>query len=57
MASAGAIFKEIVDSARKHCYSTVAGAPTAVRRLGQFLKGHVGKPHRHSDLAAQPEIG
>ena len=34
----------------------VAGPPAAVHRLGQFLKGHVGEPHRHSDLAPEPDI-
>ena len=33
----------------------VAGTPAAVHRLGQFLIGHVGEPHRHADLAPEPD--
>ena len=33
----------------------VARTPAAVHRFGQFLIGHVGQPHRHSDLAPEPD--
>jgi hypothetical protein len=36
--------------------AAVARPPAAVHRFGQFLKGHVGEPHRHSDLAPEPDI-
>jgi hypothetical protein len=33
----------------------VARNPAAVHRFGQFLMGHLGEPHRHPDLAPEPD--